>query len=70
MRLARSGSFWLLVWASAFSVSFVWGVLTVLFWLDSTRNLNLMTIWGLFLAAAAGVQATLTMRKADPEDDF
>jgi hypothetical protein len=68
--MTRSGTFWLWVWLAVFAVSLAWGVATVLFWLDSTKNLNLMTIWGLFVAAAAGIQATLTMRKADPKDDF
>jgi hypothetical protein len=63
-----SGRFWLVVWISVFALSFIWGVFTVAFWLDSTKNLNLMTIWGLFVAAAAGAQSTLSMRKADPED--
>jgi hypothetical protein len=62
------GRFWMRLWVGVFALSFVWGVLTVFFWLDSVRNLNLISVVALVLAGAAGVQATLGMRKADPKD--
>lgn len=55
-------------WAITLIVVLVWGIVTVLFFLDSTRNLNLLSVLALWLACGAGFQATLGMRKADPED--
>lgn len=47
-----------------------WGVLTFLFWMDSVKNLNALSIVANWLACGAGVQATLSMRKADSNDKF
>lgn len=47
-----------------------WGVLTFLFWMDSVKNLNALSIAANYLACGAGVQATLSMRKADDNDKF
>ena len=63
-----SGVFWIRFWAITLIVVLVWGIVTVLFFLDSTRNLNLLSVLALWLACGAGFQATLGMRKADPED--
>lgn len=70
MRFVRSGRFWLTVWLTGGAITLVWAVLTELFWLDSTRNLNQLSLFALVLAVGAGIQATLTMRKADPNDPF
>lgn len=68
MRWIGSGQFWMRLWLAAFAVVGAWAVLTVFLWLDSVRNLNLMSVAALVLACAAGVQATLGMRKIDPKD--
>jgi hypothetical protein len=57
-------------WAGVLTVMLVWATLTVLFWLDSVRNLNALSVAAVLLAPAAGFQATLGMRKADPSDNF
>lgn len=63
-----SGRFWMVFWAGVVAVMSVWGLCTVLFWMDSVRNLNALSIAAVLLAPAAGFQATLGMRKADPDD--
>jgi Ni/Fe-hydrogenase subunit HybB-like protein len=69
-RLA-SGKFWMGFWLVVFASSAVWGLVTVLSpLLNSTANLNILSIVALLLAAAAGFQSTLSMRKADDADDF
>jgi len=66
--LFGSGRFWMYFWTGTGVVMAVWGVATILWLLDSVRNLNVMTVVGLWLVVAAGFQATLAMRKADTED--
>ena len=66
--MIRSGRFWMWFWTGVFAGMLVWGGLTFLFWMDSVRNLNALSIVAVWLASAAGFQATLGMRKADPED--
>jgi hypothetical protein len=66
--LLGSGSFWMWFWAIALAMVLTWGLLTFLFWMDSVRNLNALSIVALWLSCGAGFQATLGMRKADPED--
>lgn len=66
----RSGRFWMALWITAFVATLLWGVGTVIWWLDSVRNVNLMSTVALLLAAAGGLQATLAMRKADDDDSF
>lgn len=68
--MIRSGLFWMGAWGVAGGITIIWSLFTVLFLLDSTRNLNLLSVWAVLLAVAAGFQATLTMRKADAKDDF
>lgn len=58
------------VWLAAAAITLGWCVLTVAFWLNSTKNLNLLSLFALVLAVGAGLQGTLTMRKADAKDDF
>jgi hypothetical protein len=67
-RLFGSGRFWMRFWAVVLAVMAVWSGLTVAFWMDSVRNLNLLSVAAVLLAPAAGFQATLGMRKADPDD--
>lgn len=67
MRLGN-GKFWMRVWLVALGLVAIWGVLTIAFWMESTPNLNALSIFALLLACAGGVQATLGMRKADPDD--
>jgi hypothetical protein len=57
--------FW---WSGVLVVMAVWAGLTVVFWMDSVRNLNALSVVAVLLAPAAGFQSTLGMRKADPED--
>lgn len=66
--MLSSGRFWMFVWIGIFAVVLVWGVITALFLMDSTRNLNALSIAALVIACGSGVQTTLTMRKADPDD--
>lgn len=63
-----SGRFWMWFWLTILTLVLVWGVVTVVWFLDSVKNLNMLSIVALWLAAMAGVQATLGMRKADPKD--
>ncbi len=67
-KLFGSGRFWMWFWAAVLGAMAVWAVLTVAFWMDSVRNLNLLSVVAVLLAPAAGFQATLGMRKADPDD--
>jgi hypothetical protein len=57
-------------WTGVLVVMAAWGACTVLFWMDSVRNLNALSVVAVLLAPAAGFQATLGMRKADPDDDL
>lgn len=66
-RLA-SGRFWMFFWLFWLAVVLVWGTLTILFWLESTKNINALSIAALLMGAGGGFQATLGMRKADPDD--
>jgi hypothetical protein len=70
MRLIASGRFWMFVWLGVFGVVIVWSALTVAFWMDSVANLNALSLAAVLLACAAGVQTTLTMRKADDKDSL
>jgi hypothetical protein len=63
-----SGRFWMWFWTCVLILMVGWGVATFLFWWDSVRNLNALSIVALWLACGAGFQATLGMRKADPQD--
>ena len=55
-------------WTGALAIMLVWGVVTFLFLMESVPNLNALSIVAVWLACGAGFQATLGMRKADPED--
>jgi hypothetical protein len=70
MDLLRSGRFWMVVWLATLGAVLAWAVVTVAFFLDSVKNLSLMSVAALLLATAAGVQTTLAMRKADDDDDL
>ena len=63
-----SGAFWMWFWTGALAIMLVWGVVTFLFLMESVPNLNALSIVAVWLACGAGFQATLGMRKADPED--
>lgn len=65
-----SGKTWMILWIIVGAVSVAWGIGTVIWWLDSTRNLNLMSVFTAIIATMAGFQATLSMRKADRKDDL
>lgn len=62
------GRFWMFLWTFVLCIMLAWGVATFLWWMDSVRNLNALSIVAVWLACAAGFQATLGMRKADPKD--
>lgn len=66
--MLSSGRFWMWFWTAVLAVMLVWGVCTIMFWFDSVRNLNYMSVMALLLACGAGFQSTLGMRKADPKD--
>ena len=66
----RSGRFWMVLWTVAIGLMLLWGIATFLWWMDSVRNLNALSIAALWLACEAGFQSTLGMRKADPEDEY
>lgn len=70
MKLIKSGRFWMVVWLAALAVVTIWDIATALWLMDSVRNVNAMSAAALLLSVAAGVQTTLTMRKADDADDF
>ena len=65
-----SGVLWMWIWISVFAISGLWGALT--FALEPLRssvlNVAALSVFANILAAAGGVQTTLTMRKADPKD--
>lgn len=63
-----SGRFWMIVWTIVLMIMLVWGFATFVWWMDSVRNLNALSIVAVWLACAAGFQSTLSMRKADPKD--
>lgn len=63
-----SGVFWMWFWSVVAVIMTAWGVWTFLFLLDSVRNLNAISVVTAWLSFMAGFQATLGMRKADPED--
>lgn len=69
-KLVASGRAWMWLWVAFFAVMLAWGGLTFTFWLDSVRNLNAISVVTAWAAAAAGIQATLSMRKSDKRDDF
>lgn len=58
----------MMFWIGVACVAVVWGLVTVLFLLDSVRNLNAISVVTFVVAALAGIQSTLGMRKSDPED--
>lgn len=66
----HSGKVWMTLWLLVFLGMLIWGVLTFLYWMDSVKNLNALSIAANWLACGAGVQATLSMRKADDNDKF
>jgi hypothetical protein len=55
-------------WTITLVLVVAWGIVTFIWLLDSTRNLNVLSVIALWLACGAGFQATLGMRKADPDD--
>lgn len=63
-----SGVFWMWFWTGVAIIMVTWGVLTFFFLLDSVRNLNAISVITAWLSFMAGFQATLGMRKADPDD--
>lgn len=63
-----SGTFWMRFWIAVFILAVIWGGLTFAFLLDSVRNLNAISVVTFWVSCAAGFQATLSMKKADPKD--
>ena len=70
VRWVRSSRVWMWVWVAVAVGVIVQGTLVVMFWLDSVRAVNTMSVEALVLCVLAGLQTTLTMRKADPDDPF
>lgn len=69
-RFWQKGAFWMVFWLIVFAMMIGWGALTFLFWMNSVPNLNALSIVAVWLACGAGIQSTLTMRKADTNDKF
>lgn len=67
-QMLGSGAFWMRFWTVTLVLVVAWGLVTFIFFLDSTENLNVLSVVALWLACGAGFQATLGMRKADPDD--
>ena len=63
-----SGRFWMWFWTGWVAFVFVQSIVIAIWFLDSVRAVNMMSIEALMLACGAGFQATLGMRKADPKD--
>lgn len=63
-----NGRFWMYFWIGVFAAMLVWGAVTFLWLMDSVKNLNALSIVAVWLACGAGIQSTLSMRKADPKD--
>lgn len=70
MKWVQSGKVWVGFWMCVLTVMCTWGLMTVLFWADSTRNINYLSVAANILAPLAGLQASLSMRKADDNDKF
>lgn len=70
MKMVNNGQFWMRFWIVVFIFMITWGVLTFVFWWDSTRNINALSAAANILAPMAGCQAALSMRKADNHDKF
>lgn len=68
--MLSDGRFWMWVWGVACGAVAAQGAAVILFWLDSVRAVNIMSVEALLLAVAAGFQSTLAMRKADREDSL
>jgi hypothetical protein len=67
-QLFSSGAFWMKFWLVILLVNLAWTVVSVIWFLDSTRNLTLLSLEALLVACGAGFQATLGMRMADSRD--
>jgi len=63
-----NGKFWMVFWLAMLVLVAIWGILTFIFWMDSVKNLNALSIMALLLACGASIQASLGMRKTDPKD--
>jgi hypothetical protein len=66
----NNGRVWMWLWAVFFLVMVGWSIATVMWWMDSVRNLNALSVVANVVAAAAGLQSTFAMRKADRKDPF
>lgn len=63
-----SGAFWMKFWLVVLAINVVWTFVSVVWLLDSVRNLTLLSLEALLVACGAGFQATLGMRMADSRD--
>jgi len=65
-----SGRLWMWVWIGVTICSLVWGSVTFIVpaLRSSVLNVAALSIFANVLAAAGGIQTTLTMRKADDKD--
>jgi len=65
-----SGRLWMWIWCGTFLTSVAWGTVTFIVpaLRESVLNVAALSVFANILAAAGGVQTTLAMRKADPED--
>lgn len=66
----NSGKMWMIIWLAVLAGMICWGILTAVFWMDSVRNINALSIVANVGMGAAGLQASLAMRKADRKDQF
>lgn len=67
-RLAASGRFWSWFWESGIvlSLATIWPAITI--WADSFVYVNAVSALALALGCASAWQASMSMRKADPDD--
>lgn len=66
----RNGKTWMWGWLCFIAFMLMWSVGTVLWWMDSTRNVNALSLVANVGMGVAGMQASLAMRKADDKDHF
>jgi hypothetical protein len=60
------------IWLVFFIITAVWGIASFVIpqMRNSILNVIALSVFANIFAVAGGVQTTLTMRKADPKDEF
>lgn len=60
----------MIFWLLFLLAMIIWGIVTILYLLNSTANINLLSVIANIVTPIAGLQASLAMRKADDRDNF